>query len=160
MDSQIFELYKQSSDIRNQIIQNFDNQVLHTRGLFGTLISAFFAAEIIYQKELFIIGIIALSLLFWIVEASVKQNQRGYILTSNEIQKLMSMAQSEEEIQDVIKKFHSDLNGFYSIHKENPKWYKNMTSILHTMFMPNVFILYACSIFVNLIVFCISLLYK
>ncbi len=160
MNIQTFELYKQSNDIRNQIIQNFDNQVLHTRGLFGTLISAFFAAEIIYQKELFIIGIIALSLLFWIVEASVKQNQRGYILTSNEIQKLMSMAQSEEEIQDVIKKFHSDLNGFYSIHKENPKWYKNMTSILHTMFMPNVFILYACSIFVNLIVFCISLLYK
>lgn len=160
MNIQTFELYKQSNDIRNQIIQNFDNQVLHIRGLFGTLISAFFAAEVIYQKELFIIGIIALSLLFWIIEASVKQNQRGYILTSNEIQKIMSMAKSEEEIQDVIKNYHSDLNGFYSIRKKNPKWYKKMTSILHTMFMSNVFILYACSIFVNLIFFCINLLYK
>lgn len=159
MNIQIFELYKQSNDIRNQIIQNFDNQVLHTRGLFGTLISAFFAAEIICQKELFIIGIIALSLLFWIVEASVKQNQRGYILTSNEIQKLMSMAKSEEEIQVVIKKYHSDLNGFYSIRKENPKWYKKMTNILHTMFMPNIFILYLCSIFVSLVFFCISLFF-
>ena len=157
MNIQTFELYKQSNDIRNQIIQNFDNQVLHIRGLFGTLISAFFAAEVIYQKELFIIGIIALSLLFWIIEASVKQNQRGYILTSNEIQKLMSMAKSEEEIQVVIKKYHSDLNGFYSIRKENPKWYKKMTNILHTMFMPNIFILYLCSIFVSLVFFCISL---
>ncbi len=45
MDSQIFELYKQSNDIRNQIIQNIDNQVLHTRSLFGTLISAFFCSR-------------------------------------------------------------------------------------------------------------------
>lgn len=90
----------------------------------------------------------------------MKQNQRGYIIVSNEIQKLMSTTKNEEEIQDIIKNYHSDLNGFYSVHKKNPKWYKKMTSILHTMFMPNVFILYACSIFVNLIFFCISLLYK
>lgn len=153
MHSHISELFKQSNDIRNQIIQNFDNQVLHIRGIFGTIISAFIGSTIVIQQKYLLIGAVAVSTLFWIVETSIKKNQRGYILISNEIQKAMCNSKSDEEIQEVIKKFHSDMNGFYSIRKENFKYYKKLTGFLHTMFMPNVFSLYLLVIFLSVGIF-------
>ena len=153
MTSQIPELYKKTNEIRNQIIQNFDNQVQNLRGLFGTIVSALIAAGIVTHKELLLLGIVVVSILFWLTEASIKKNQRGYILISNEIQKAMTNAKSDSDVYEVMKKFHSDLNGFYSFRKEKPKYYKKVTGFLHTMFIWNVSMLYLCTIVILAVIF-------
>ena len=153
IDSNIFELYKQSNELRNQIILDFDNQVAKVREIFGTVIVAFVAMLTSLKNIDFIVLLVPLSIMFWIIEGSVKYNQRGYILLSSELQKKMVEAKTEDEVFEIIKKYHSDMNGYYSMRVENQQFYKKFTSLHHTIFMPNVRILYICVIIISLVVF-------
>lgn len=153
IDNNIFELFKQSNELRTQTIWNFDSQVVRVREIFASIVAALVGAAGVTQKEILLVAIAVLSILFWIIEGSVKYNQRGYVLTASEIQKKLVEAKTNAELEEVIKTYHSDMNGFYSIRKQNKKWYIRKTSLLHTMFMPNVYILYICSCVLSLMIF-------
>lgn len=153
IDEHIFELFKQSNELRSQTIWNFDSQVVRVREIFAGIVAALVGTASVVQKENLLLVISVLSVLFWIIETSVKYNQRGYVLVASEIQKKMLEAKDEAETAEVIKKYHSDMNGFYSIRKRDKKWYSRMTGFWHTMFMPNVRALYICVFAVSLLVF-------
>lgn len=160
IDTNLFELFKQSNALRTQTIWNFDSQVVHIREIFAGTVAALLGAATMSQKENLLVAVAVLSVLFWIIEGSVKCNQRGYVLTASEIQKKLVEAKNEEELAEVIKTYHSDMNGFYSLRKLDKKWYDSKTSFLHTMLMPNVRALYICSCAFSILAFLLEKFYE
>lgn len=164
MEINEFELFKHTSKMRNSIIQNIDNQVLKTKEIFLGIVTLLIGSSITLKNISLILLSSVLTIVFWVVEATLKKNQRNYIFLNNLIQKKLSYAKGKKERKKIIVKYSFDLNGYYSCWKDKDEDLKNRyikeTSFNHTLFMKNVSVFYLSLFIIQICIFISVILFK
>lgn len=148
------EAFFQSINHREKIISNIDNQINGLRALFVTLITTLLTLNASGALKLggSVVMFILLPIGFWLMETTVKKNQRGYIFVMNKIQKELSTHEKtldEFDIISVCSRYAFDYNGHNTFKKDIE--YKKLCSFWHTAFMPNIFRFYLIIFFMILV---------
>lgn len=149
------EAFFLSINHREKVISNIDNQINGLRALFITLITTLLTLNASGTLELgwSAVMFLLLPIGFWMMETTVKRNQRGYIFVMNKIQKELSLKEKALDECDIIaicSRYAFDYNGHNTF--KNDAKYKKLCSFWYTAFMSNVFRFY-------LIIFLIILVY-
>ena len=145
----LFELFKQNSELRQNIIENIESQVSTVKSICVSVCSLLLGFSI-YEGSMPILIISAIMVVFFfVVEGIIKQNERGYIFMANQVQRELSYSEITDELFEfVIAKYAIDLNGWYSVlngqDETLKKKYKRETSVFHVLRMKNVYVFYLC----------------
>jgi Ca2+/Na+ antiporter len=102
----------QSKELRTKCISNIDQQVNTIRTVFISLLVALLTVVFTNNINWLLLLSIMMTFLFWCVESRCKQNQRGYIYVSNQLEKELSQTigiGGEEEIIRLAEKYAFDL---------------------------------------------------
>ena len=148
------EAFFQSINHREKIISNIDNQINGLRALFVTLITTLLTLNASGALKLggSVVMFILLPIGFWLMETTVKKNQRGYIFVMNKIQKELSIHEKTLDECDIIavcSRYAFDYNGHNTFKKDTE--YKKLCSFWYTAFMPNIFRFYLIIFFMILV---------